>query len=125
MPSNHHHGDSLKDWAISFVIPTAIILGLIGGMLWIAHRFSLEGRLQDRFGIIALAVPFTDKFMQPGVDISPQICPLLDEELREELEPMKEVEVGNLLFGLRLLIIESAAPGQCSAKVYHRPIVVM
>lgn len=87
----------LESRAAFFLLPIAITVLLILAVVWVSHRFSLEGRLQDRFGGIVMAVPpevvgsYGDG---PPAEISKWICPLVDAGLRAELEPRTKVEVG-------------------------------
>ncbi|MBJ3784021.1 hypothetical protein [Devosia sediminis] len=96
------------------VLGVTITLTLV--ILWVAQRFTLEGRLADRFGGIVMAAPMASELRQPPVDVSPHVCPHIDAALGAQVAPRVQVEVG-WGFGVRLLIIEVGSLGECSAMV--------
>lgn len=106
----------LRRPAASVLLPLGITVSLTLSAFWIMHRFTLEGRLQDRFGSIVMRAPMKSELRQPPVDVSSLVCPQIDDVLRAELSPRTEVEVG-WGFNVRLLIIDTSEQGQCSASV--------
>ena len=106
----------LRSPAALVLLPLGITVSLTLSAFWIIHRFTLEGRLQDRFGSIVKRAPMKSGLRQPPVDLSSSVCPHIDNVLRAEISPRTEVRVG-WGFGERLLIIEVGPLDQCSASV--------
>lgn len=107
----------LKTPASSVLVPLGITFLLTVSVFWGMQRFTLEGRLQDRFGSIVMRAPLGPGGSQAPVDISSSICPQIDSVLRAELSPRTEVKVG-WGFNERLLIIKIGTRDQCAASVY-------
>lgn len=94
-----------------------VTIALTLAILWIGQRFTLEGRLKDRFGGIVMGAHLGSDLRHPPVDVTNAICPHIDAALRAELAPRTKVEVG-WGFGARMLIIELGRHRECSAFVY-------
>ena len=106
----------LRGPASSILVPLGLTIALTVVAFWIAERFTLEGRLRDRFADIVMDVPMGSGLRQPPMDVSASVCQQIDDELRRELSSRTRVEVG-WGFNVRLLIIDIGARGQCSASV--------
>jgi hypothetical protein len=100
-----------------------LVVLLVGGISWIGHAISREGQLEARFAPVIWEVPIAAWADNP-VDVSERICPLVDPELRAEVEREESwrITVGNCLFGgERVLGIAFDEGGRCTAMVDMPP----